>query len=126
MILKIKQTFIAAVLASATTFATGSAAQAECGLECWLSNTFSSRDWVGDWLKDTFEPVMNSAGQDGGRADFQDFEIANKIVSEWPPAEKLFGKEEFAKLRPACKLPKLLAVVNKERSPEALIKLCFK
>ncbi|WP_428545589.1 hypothetical protein [Profundibacter sp.] len=65
--------------------------------------------------------------QEGGKSDFADLWMtANKISSDWTPGQKLFGAKELAELKSVCDLPKLLAVVNKERTPEALIKRCFK
>lgn len=122
---KLKQTIMAAVLASSAVLSTGTAAHAD--IDDWLRDTFSSRDWVGDWLKDTFGPVMNQGGSDGGKTEFADlWAHANEISNKWAPGQKLFDAKELAELKPVCDLPKLLAVVNKERTPEALIKRCFK
>lgn len=141
--MNIKQTFIAAVLATITTFSTGSAAQADCGLECWLSNTFSSRDWVGDWLKDTFGPLMDTCGQDDGKGGkeeayamltmqdggkeeaYQMYVEANKIVDGWAPGQKIMDSEMLAGMKPVCGLSKLVEVVIETKNPEALLKNCF-
>ena len=54
------------ILSVATLLATTTSAKADCGIECWLSNTFSSRDWVGDWLRDNLGGIHNSGDEENG------------------------------------------------------------
>lgn len=110
---------------SISTLLSTTTVQARCGIDCWLSNTFSTRDFVGDWLRGAFSPVHNSGnGKKGSNKELiKSYERANKIASTWKSGQKLVEKE--LKYKPTCKLQKLLDVVNKERSPEVLIKECF-
>ena len=127
-----KKTILAAVLASSAVFASTSSAFAACGLDCWLSNTFSSRDFVGDWIKDTFGPVHNDP--DGKAQLMENLKQADKIVGSWPVGKSdgkgaiNFGKFEWTMKgeKPTCDLEKLTAVVIKNKSPETLLKTCFK
>lgn len=128
-----KKSILAAVLASSAFFATTSSAFASCGIECWLSNTFSSRDWVGEAIQDWFGPIHNS-GQDGEDRLTENVSIADKIVGQWPVGKAAgketinFGKFEWTMKgeKPTCDLEKITAVVIKTKSPEALLKTCFK
>lgn len=128
-----KKTILATVLASSAFFTTTSAAFADCGIECWLSNTFSTRDWVGEAIQDWFGPIHDN-GQDGEDRLEESLTIANKIVGQWPvgkPVDKetiSFGKFEWTMKggKPTCDLKKITAVVIKTKSPEALLKTCFK
>lgn len=113
---------ITALLVTGTAFTTMTPANAACGLECWLSKTFSTNDFVGDWLRDTFGPVKDGGGED---RLMENLTVANKIVSEWKPGEKMLDREMLAKAKPSCKLEQMVELVNKTKSPKALIKNCF-
>ncbi len=148
MSLNFKKTVIAAVLASGATFASMPAANASCGLECWLSKTFSTNDYVGDWLKATFGGINynDSNGQDGIDAKGKladkgklatkeetsrdaglasELRKSDEIVSSWKSGKEYMDSKALAKARPGCKLPDLIRVVNKTKSPEAALKTCF-
>ena len=119
-----KKIIMISVLSIGTLLSTTTIVRAHCGIDCWLSNTFSSNDFVGNWLKDSFGGINNSdTGGSGNKELIVSYERANKAASIWKSGKGLINKE--SKYKPICKLQKLLDVVNKERSPEALIKKCF-
>lgn len=126
-----KKTILAAVLASSAVFASTSSAFAQCGIECWLSNTFSSRDFVGEAIQDWFGPVHNGGSSE---STMKALKMADNIVGEWPMG-KASGKGaiDFGEFKwmmkgekPTCDLDKMTGVVIKTKSPEALLKTCFK
>ena len=117
------------LMAVIITFSTTSVAQAQCGIDCWLSNTFSSQDFVGDWLKDTFGPVHNG-GSDGkdlrkDEALLESYKKANDIASNWKVGKSLKDRLSKSKITPVCSLEKLLYTVNKEQKAEVLLEKCF-
>ena len=124
MKLNFRNAVLAAILASGTTLASMPAANAACGLECWLSNTFSTNDFVGEWLQDTFGPV-NNGGAEGGEPLAKALKMSDKVASRWKPGQTILDQETIANSKPACKLPALLSVVNKTKSPDAVLKRCF-
>lgn len=117
-----KMTLVAA-LSIGTIVTAVPTAQAACGIDCWLRNTFSTNDFVGDWLKDTFGPIRDGGTNDGRLKEA--LARSDKIASQWKPGRKIIDEKTAATAKPSCKLPQLLNVVVKSRSPEATLKNCF-
>ena len=111
------------ILSVATLLATTTSAKADCGIECWLSNTFSSRDWVGDWLRDNLGGIHNSGDKENGELVYV-YKKASSIVSTWKPGDRLVNKEN-RDIKPVCSTEKLLSTINEKQKPEALLETCF-
>lgn len=125
MITYFKQATLVIALAGGTIMASGAPAQAACGLECWLSNTFSTNDFVGDWLRDTFGGIRKTEDTEGDGKLVEMLMLSDRIVEDWEPGQKLMDRETAMRMQPRCKLPELVKVVNDGRSPEALLGKCF-
>lgn len=121
-----RRILLAAMIASGSFLSTVPSAQADCGIECWLSNTFSTNDGVGDWLRETFGGYANQGGDDKNPRLGKNIARANEIAASWKPGKNYLNREDAAGLKPSCKLPDLVSVVIKTKSPEATLKSCFR
>ena len=87
MKLAYKNTLLAAIVVVGASTFTVQAAQAECGIECWLRNTFSTNDFVGDWLRDTFGGVREGGAGNGKLHEA--LQSSNKIAAQWHPGAEI-------------------------------------
>jgi hypothetical protein len=117
----IKSTFFAA--AAAVTL-TAMPLPAHADIDEWLRRNFSTKDFIGDWLRDTFRPANNNGG--GGGFDSpsiqtKGYQQAVEIMAKWPKS-----KGERKSMEQVCSGEQLLNVVLETKSQEKTVAKCFK
>jgi hypothetical protein len=117
--------FKSAVFASMTALSvTLIAAPAHADIEDWLRRNFSTNDFIGDWLRDTFTPIHNS-GEEGGfqspSIKLKGYKEAVLMMAKWPKNEGAMPK-----VVQVCTGEKLLAVILETKSQKKTTATCFK
>ncbi|WP_417267609.1 hypothetical protein [Celeribacter baekdonensis] len=87
-----------AILASATALTlTAMAVPAHADIEDWLRRNFSTRDFVGDWLRDTFGGYQNNgSGFDSPDINLKGYKEAVEIMTKWPTPQPQLATEHAA------------------------------
>lgn len=119
----IKTTLLAAAAAASLSATT---VPAHADIEDWLRQ-FGTRDFVGDWLRDTFGPVHYGDGNEGGQAfdspsiHQKGYQEAVEVMVKWPKPKKQEGK-----VVQVCSGEKLLHVILETKSQDKTLETCFK
>ncbi len=115
-------------LALGTLILAGTASTVEArDIEDWLRNTFSTRDYVGDWLKDVFGPVHNSGGSTPSPdINLPEYREAVLVMERWDRGELKRLKSISSPMRQICSDETLLSVIVETRSQEMTQRICFK
>jgi len=127
--LNIKTVLASAIVASGLTIA-AAPAQAGCWsasdpIGCWLQGNAGSKDFVGEWLRDTFGGIQNNGHDfDTPNVKLDGYKQAVEIMAKWPRTK---GKNdgERAAVNQVCSGEKLLHVILETKSPEKTTAMCF-
>lgn len=116
----IKTTFLATVAAVTLT---SMPVPAHADIDDWLRRNFSTRDFVGDWLRDTFGGFAANGGPgkfDSPSIHQEGYQQAVEIMTTWPAT-----KDKRADVVQVCSGEQLLKVILETKSQDKTLEKCF-
>lgn len=116
----IKTTFLATVAAVTLT---SMPVPAHADIEGWLRRNFSTRDYVGDWMRSTFGGLAGNGGSgnfDSPSIHQEGYQQAVEIMTKWPSA-----KDKRSDAVQVCSGEELLKVILETKSQDKTVEKCF-
>lgn len=97
-------------------------------IDRWLRDTFSTTDYVGEWMKDTFGPVHDSSnGSPSPKTALPGYKDAVMTMEKWEkPRRDEALKLQHPTVRRICSDETLLSVIVETQSKELTQRICFK
>lgn len=116
----IKTTILATVAAVTLT---SMPVPAHADIDDWLRRNFSTNDFVGDWLRNTFGGLAGNGGPgnfDSPSIHQEGYQQAVEIMAKWPKV-----KAKRADAVQVCSGEELLKVILETKSQDKTVEKCF-